>query len=131
MARQYSVSLRSAKQAAIEATVGTSPKFRIYTGSKPATCADAATGTMLVEMTLPTDWASVTDGVTSKVGTWSGTAGDTGTAGYYRIWDSAGTTCHEQGTCGAGSGDLSLDSTSITSGQTVTITGYTITEGGA
>jgi len=131
MARQYSVALRTAKQTAIETSIGTAPKFRIYDGSKPAACADAAVGTMLVEITLPTDWAAQSSGQTTKVGTWSNTAAAGGTAQYYRIYDSAGTTCHEQGTCGAGSGDLSLDSTSISLGQTITITGYTITEAGA
>jgi hypothetical protein len=131
MARQYSTALRTAKQAAIETTVGTSPKLRIYTGSVPANCAAARTGTMLVEMTLPSDWASQSSGQTTKVGTWSGTAGNTGTAGYYSLMDSAGTTCHEQGTVGTSGTDMIIDNTSIASSQVVTVTGYTITEAGA
>ena len=44
--------------------------------------------------------------------------------------DDTGTT-YEQGTCGIGTGDLQLDNTSVTSGQNVTITTWTRTQGGA
>ncbi len=56
----------------------------------------------------------------------------TGTAGHYRIVDSAGTTCHEQGTVTAtgGGGDVTIDNTSIVSGQAVNISGWTVTEPG-
>jgi hypothetical protein len=54
---------------------------------------------MLVEMSLPSDWLEAADaGTIVKKGAWSGTAVAAGTAGYYRIFDTAGTTCHEQGT---------------------------------
>mgnify|MGYP006921735661 CR=1 FL=1 len=53
----------------------------------------------------------------------------TGTAGHYRI--KQGATCHEQGSIGLGSGDLSLDNTSITSGQNVTISTFSRTQGNA
>ncbi|MCY1248013.1 hypothetical protein D9M72_613970 [compost metagenome] len=59
------------------------------------------------------------------------TAGAAGTAAHYRIKDSAGTTCHMQGTVTVtgGGGDLTVDNAVIASGQTVQITGWTITEG--
>jgi hypothetical protein len=96
---QFSVSARNAALAGIETTVGTSPKLRLFSGSRPANCAAASTGTMLVEMSLPSDWLEApSDGTVLKKGTWSGTAGAAGTVGYYRIFDTAGTTCHEQGT---------------------------------
>ena len=57
----------------------------------------------------------------------------TGTAGHFRLLDSGGTTCHAQGTVTAtgGGGDLTLDNTSIASGQSVTITSFTLTAGNA
>lgn len=124
MALQYSTSVRNAQLDALETTVGTAPLLRILTGSAPATCATAQSGTLLVEITLPSDWlANAASGSKSKSGTWSGTASGTGTAGYWRIVDSAGTTCHAQGTVTAtgGGGDMTLDNTSIASGQAVTM----------
>ena len=148
MALQFSTAVRNAILEAIEVTMngqtlaggtgaggsitGTAaaPKLRIYTGAAPANPAAAATGTLLVDMTLPTDWtAAASGGVKALSGTWQTTASAAGTAGYYRIVDNAGTTCHEQGTVTAtgGGGDLTLDNTSIASGQTVTITSKTLT----
>lgn len=98
----------------------------------PANCAAADAGTKLVEITLPSDWmAAASSGSKSKSGTWSGTAVATGTGVHFRIKDSGGTTCHIQGTVGLGSGDLSLDNTSIATGQTVTISTATLTDGNA
>ena len=104
--------------------VGASAKLRIYSGAAPANCAAAASGTLLVEMNLPSDWmAAAASASKSKAGTWSGTAGAAGTAGYFRIVDNAGTTAHIQGTCGQGAGDMSLDNTNIANGQTVILGG--------
>lgn len=99
--RQLSVAVRNARADVWESTIGTTPKLQIRTGAAPANCAAAATGTLLCEITLPSDWmATASSGAKAKSGTWSGTAVATGTAGHYRIVDSAGTTCHEQGSCG-------------------------------
>ena len=128
MALQFSVAVRNALLDAIETTISTSPKLRILTGAPPATCATAESGSLLIEIALPSDWAAAAgSGSKVKSGTWSGSATGTGTAGYYRIVDTAGTTCHEQGTITAtgGGGDLTLDNTSIASGQTVTIDTFT------
>lgn len=134
MARQYSVAVRNAKRQAVETTVGTAPLLRIRTGTKPADCAASRTGTVLAEITLPSDWQGApASGQTVKAGTWSVAAVATGTAGHYEIVDSGGTVCHEQGsvTATGGGGDMTLDNTSIATGQTVTVSTYTITEGNA
>lgn len=132
MTLKYSTTVRNAKLDAIESTISTAPLLRIYTGTAPADCATAASGTKLVEMTLPSDWmAAASSGAKAKSGTWEDTSADaTGTAGYWRIYDASGTTCHMQGTCTAtgGGGDMELDNTSIASGQTVTVTSFTITD---
>jgi hypothetical protein len=126
MAIQYSVTVRNAQLDQWETTIGTSPQLRLYSGSAPADCATAPTGTLLATLTLPSDWmGNASSGSKSKSGTWSGTGSVNGTAGYYRIYDSGGTTCHEQGTVGQGSGDLSLDNTSIASSQSITISTWT------
>jgi hypothetical protein len=130
MSIQYSTTLRNNQLDQVEATAGASAKLEIYDNSAgaPADCAAAATATKLVSIALPADWMSAAAaGAKAKLGTWSGTAiaGAAATPGYFRIVDNAGTTCHVQGTCGIGSGDLSLDGT-VTSGQTVTINSFTL-----
>ena len=99
---QYSVAVRNAMLDAIETTTGTTARLRMYTGAAPANCAAAATGTLLVDMPLPLDWmAAASGGAKTLLGTWQATGAavpGSGVAGYYRIWDSTVTTCHEQGT---------------------------------
>lgn len=134
MAAQFSVAVRNATLDAVETTTGTSPKLQIRTGAAPANCATADSGTLLAEITCPSDWMAAASGGTKVLaGSWTVAASGTGTAGHYRMKDSAGTTCHEQGTITitGGGGDLTVDNTSIASGQTVTITAKTLTAGGA
>ena len=127
MALQYSVAVNNARLDAVETATGATAKLRIYTGAAPANCAAAATGTLLVDMTLPADWmAAASSGSKAKAGTWSGTGVAAGTAGYFRIVDNAGTTAHIQGTCGIGTGDLQLDNTNIAISQTVTVNTFTL-----
>lgn len=143
MALQLSTAVRNAILEAIELTVngqtlnagavtGTAaaPKLRLYTGAPPANPAAAATGTLLVEITLPADWMGNASGGTKLLnGTWQGTASASGTAGHYRLVDNAGTTCHDQGTVTltAGGGDMTLDNTNIATGQTVSVSSKTLT----
>ena len=134
MAIKMGTTLRTARATVIETTIGTAPKVRISTGAPPTNASDADSGTLLVEFTLGSDWATQSGGVlTFSSVPLSGTASGTGTAGHYRIKDSAGTTVHMQGTVTAtgGGGDMTIDNTSIASGQTVQITAWTITEGNA
>lgn len=134
MTVQFSVAVRNARLDVVETTVGASPKLRILTGAKPADCATAQSGTLLVEVTCPSDWMNAASGGQKTLaGAWTASASASGTAGYYRIVDSTGTTCHEQGTITAtgGGGDMTVDNTSIANGQTVTVTTKTFTEGNA
>jgi hypothetical protein len=86
-------------------------------------------------MTLPSDWMNAaSSGTKTKLGTWSDSSADaTGTAGHFRIKDSTGATTHLQGTVTAtgGGGDMTLSSTSITSGQVVAVDTFSISEGNA
>jgi hypothetical protein len=135
MTVQMSTAVRNARLDVIETTIGTSAKVQIFTGSVPANCAAASTGTKLVEWALASDWAGNASGGSKAFSSTplAATAVATGVAGYYRVVDSAGTTCHMQGTVTAtgGGGDLTLDNTSINSGQTVNITSWSITDGNA
>jgi len=99
MTRQYSTAVRDDWLDSYEASVGTAPKLRVLTGAKPAACATAESGTLLCELTLPSNWmADAASGSKALAGSWAGTVVADGTAGYYRVVDTAGTTCHEQGT---------------------------------
>jgi hypothetical protein len=135
---QYSVTLRNNQLDQIESTTGASARLHLYSGSVPANCAAAATGSLLVNMALPSDWmAAAASGSKAKLGTWSGTglaAAGTGTvAGYFRIVDSAGTTTHMQGTVtiSGGGGDMTLDNPNIAQNQVVTVNTFSVTAGNA
>lgn len=130
MAMQLSVAARNAMLDAIETAAGAAAKLQIRSGAQPANCAAAATGTLIAEMTLPSDWmAAASGGTKALAGSWTGTASATATAAHYRIVDNAGTTCHEQGniTATGGGGDMTLDDVTVESGQTITITSKTLT----
>lgn len=129
MALQYSSDIYLGRLDFVETTTGASPKLRIFSGAAPANCAAADTGTLLCEMTLPVDWMNAASGTTKTLlGTWSGTAsaGSAATPTHFRIWNSGATACKIQGSAGIGTGDLQVNGT-ITSGQTVTVTSFTLT----
>ncbi len=135
MALQLSVSVRNARLDAIETTIGTAPLLRIRSGAAPANCAASRTGTVLATLTLPSDWmAAASSGSKALSGTWQDSSADaTGTAGHFEIMDSGGTVCHMQGTVTAtgGGGDLTVDNTSFASGQSFSVTSFTLTDGNA
>jgi len=135
MSVQLSTSVRNARLDAIETAIGTSPILKIRSGSAPANCAAADSGTVLATLTLPSDWmAAAASGSKAKSGTWEDVSADaTGTAGHFRIYDSGGSTCHLQGTITAtgGGGDMTAASTSVTAGQDIVVTGFTLTDGNA
>ena len=132
MAVQLSVAVRNARLDAIETSIGTSAVLKIRTGAAPANCGTADSGTVLATLNLPTDWmAAASSGSKAKSGTWEDlTADATGTAAHFRVYDSGGTVCGIQGTVTAtgGGGDMTLDNTSIASGQAVSITTFTLTD---
>lgn len=131
MAIQLSVLARNARLDAIETTAGATAKLRILSGAQPANCGTAQSGTLLCEITLPADYlAAASAGSKAKAGTWTGTAAASGTAAHFRIVDTAGTTCHLQGsiTATSGGGDMELDNTSIATSQTVTVNTFTLTD---
>jgi len=133
MVYQFSAAARNAALDAIETAAGTAPTLTIRTGTVPANCAASRTGTVLATLALPSDWLAAASGGSKGIaGTWQDTAADaTGTAAHFSI-DQAGT-CHIQGTVTAtgGGGDMTLDNVSIAAGQAVSVTGFTLTAGGA
>lgn len=100
--------------------------LKILDGVQPA--AGGAETTVLATITLPADaFAAAASGSAAKLGTWSATASATGTATWFRLSNSGGTEFIDGDiTATSGGGDLELDSTSITSGQTVTVSSFSI-----
>lgn len=99
-------------------------KIRIYTGPQPADVATAASGTLLVEITLNDPSGSAAAGVfTFTVAPPPvGSAVATGTAGWARVLDSANTAVTD-GTVGTVGTDFIIDTTAITTGQLVALVG--------
>lgn len=127
MAISLSTAARTAMATGLRDTIdaGSGPGYvEIRTGSKPATVATGATGTLLATVTLADPSGTVSAGVLSLSGLpKTDTAADnTGTAGWFRAYDSAGTAVLD-GTCGAsGSGaDMIIDNPSLVTSQTFSI----------
>jgi hypothetical protein len=133
MAIQFSTGVRNARLDSIETTAGTAPVMRILSGSMPANCAAAETGTIIAELTLPSDWmAAASGGVAAKSGTWQDlSCNNSGTVGYFRIYNSGISTCHIQGTAGTSGTDMIVDNGSPTAGQSFTVSTFSLTDGNA
>jgi hypothetical protein len=135
MALQYSTAVRNAKLDAVEVTIGANAVLEIRSGAPPANPAAADTGTLLASLSLPADYMNAAaGGVKTKNGTWEDLIADnTGIAGHWRLKDSTATVCGAQGTCSlaGGGGDMILDNTNITAGQSFTVTAFTLTAGNA
>ncbi len=135
MANQFSVTLRNAQLDVYESTIGASAVLKIRTGSQPATCATADSGTVLATITLPADWmAAAASGAKAMSGTWSDASADaTGTAEHFRIYASDGTTCHHQGsvTATGNGGNMTFASVAFTAGQVINVTSFSLAAGNA
>lgn len=131
MALQLGTTARNALLDSIETAIGTSPILKLRTGAPPANCGAADSGTVVATMTLPSDWlAAASSGSKALSGTWQDTSADNaGTVAHFRIYDSGGSTCHIQGTVTdtGGGGDLTLQNSIVTAGQSITITSFTLT----
>lgn len=133
MAIQLSETVRNARLDAIETAVGQSAVLRIFSGSPPANCAAANSGTVIASLTLPSDWmAAAASGSKALSGTWQDLSCDnSGTVGHFRLYDSTGTTCHLQGTAGTAGTDMIVDTASPNAGQSLTISTFTLTDANA
>ena len=129
MAIAYSTTLRNAMLDAITTAAGNAALLRIYDGSRPATGGTATT--LLAELTCGTPFAASASGGVLTLGsiTQDSSANATGTATWFRIVKSDGTTHVLDGSVGTSGSDLNLTTTSITSTQPVSVTSFTITEG--
>lgn len=123
----YNVTLRNAQLDAITTFAGNAATLKIYCGTQPATGGTATTlaatftlgspfapgaGSAVLSPTLP----SATTGVATCTATW------------FRVATSGGTQVID-GTVSTSGADLNLNTTSIVTGVTVTLSSWTITRG--
>lgn len=133
MAIQYSTTHRTNNVTDIVTQLSTTAYLLIYTGSVPATCATAASGTLLVSLPCSSTAGTVSSGVLTMNAITATNTVTSGTAGYWRLCtSSAGTTVIAQGTVGTSGADLNFaGGVAWTSGETISITSWTITANGA
>lgn len=133
MALQYSTAHRTNNVTDIVTALGATGYLLVYTGTVPATCATAATGTLLASLPLSATAGTVTTGVLTFNAITSAAAAAAGTAGYFRLATSAaGTTVIVQGAVGATGSDLNFAAgTTFALGETVAVSSFTITANGA
>lgn len=127
MALGLNVTLRDNMLDEITARAGASALLRIYDGARPATGGSATT--LLAELTCNATFAA---GASSGVLTLNAITADpsanaTGTATWFRIVQSGGSTHVFDGNVAASASDLNLNTTSIVAGANVSITSFTIT----
>lgn len=131
MATQLATATADALANAVTTRVGTSGKIIIYDGTAPVDANTATTGSnhALATFTLSsTAFGSSSSGVITLAGTpLTVAASTTGTATFFRLTQSDGTTVVLQGLVGTSGQQLNLNTTAITSGVNVTITSGTVT----
>lgn len=127
MALGVNVTTRNAWLDAITTRAGASALLRIYDGTQPAT--GGAATTLLAELTCNATFApAASSGVlTLNAITADSSANATGTATWFRIVQSGGSTHVLDGTVGTSGADLNLSSVSIVATGNVAISSFTIT----
>lgn len=114
---------------AITTYMGNTGKIIIYSGTEPVTADTALSGnTVLATFTggSPVFGAASSGTITLSGVPLTVAASATGTATFFRMYKTDGTTKVAQGTVGTSGQQLNLNTTSITSGVNVTITSGTI-----
>jgi hypothetical protein len=123
----YTLAIRNAELTALCANAD-SGILRIYDGAQPANADTALAGQqLLAELTMSATAFIIAAGVaTANTVTQDASANNTGTASWFRQFASNGTTVCWDGSVSTSGADCNLDSTSVTVGVPVSITGYTI-----
>jgi hypothetical protein len=126
----YSNGTRDAQQNGLITYAGTGAIISIYTGTQPATANTALSGnTKLVDLVISGAFGTDSNGTLTFSTVSNGTAVATGAATFFRITKSDGTTVVMDGSVDTSGADMNISSTSISSGQTVSITSGTIVRG--
>ena len=129
MSYNISILKRNVMLDAVSSTLD-SGYIRIYSGSRPVSPETAPSGTLLAELTFgsPAFAAASAGTLTANSITQDSSADNNGTAGWFRLYESDGTTPVMDGTVTAlgGGGELEMSTTSIIAGYPVQIVSLTI-----
>lgn len=129
MAIAYAATLRNSMLDEITTRAGASALLRIYDGTRPATGGTATT--LLAELTCNATFApgAAAGVLTLNAITQDSSANSSGTATWFRIVKSDGTTHVLDGNVGTSGSDLNLTTTTIVATQPVSVSSFVITEG--
>jgi hypothetical protein len=128
---QLSVAAANARLDQIEAIIG-GPTIRLFTGSPPANCAAASTGTLVSEMFGVTNWLEDASGGTKVkrpdifISNFSMVPG---VIGHFRVY-SGSDVCHIQGTVSlpGGGGDMTMSNVDVMPDQELSVLAITIND---
>jgi len=124
---KYSNGTRDAQQQGLITYAGSGSIIRLYDGTQPANANTAiSTQTLLVSLPIAGSFGTDSNGTITLGSVTSGTAVASGTAGFFRIVKSDGTTVVMDGSVGTSGADMNLNTTTVASSQTVSITAGTI-----
>lgn len=123
---KYSNGTRDAQQQGLITYAGSGAIIHLYDGTQPANANTAASGTLLVSMAITGSFGTDSNGTLTLGTVTSGTAVASGTAGYFRITKSDDSTVVMDGSVGTSGADMNLNTVTVASGQTVSITAGTI-----
>lgn len=127
---QYSNGTRDAQQQGLITYAGTGSLIKLYTGTQPANANTALSGnTLLVTLTIAGAFGTDSNGTLTFSTVTNGTAVASGTATFFRIYKSDGTTVVMDGSVGTSSADLVLNTTTVATNDTVAISSGTIVRG--
>ena len=132
MALAYdTTTIRNTSLDTITTRAGASALLRIYDGTRPATGAAITTQVLLAELTCNATFApaSSSGALTLNAITQDASANATGTASWFRIVQSNGTSFVMDGNVGTSGSDLNLTTTSIVITQPVSVSTFEITDG--
>lgn len=104
--------------------------LELYTGTQPATPDTALSGnTLLATLALSATAFGAASSATKTANTiTSATAAATGTATFFRAYKSDATTAVIDGSVGTSGADLNLNTTSIVTGATVSVSSWTVSD---
>ena len=124
---KYSNGTRNAQQQGLITYAGSNAIIRIYSGTQPSNANTAiSTQTLLAALTVTGSFGTDSNGTLTISSVASTTAVASGTASFFRIVKSDGTTVVMDGSIGTSDADMVVNTTTITSGENVQISSGTI-----
>lgn len=124
---KYSNGTRDAQQQGLITYAGSGAKIHIYAGSQPANANTAiSTQTLLATLDVSGSFGTDSNGTITVSSIGNTTAAATGTASFFRITKSDGTTVVMDGSVGTSNADMIFNTVSFVTGDIVAISSGTI-----